>query len=144
MRAIVRDQYAEPLVRETAAAIARGTGTDSREQIERIRSWLQQHVGFLRDPLDVEALHTPTAMLALLGNRGYLDVDCDDVAMLGAALGMAIGLRARFVAIGRQGYEHVWADLSDPRRDLWRDLDITRPFQDFDPSRMPLYLPVEV
>jgi hypothetical protein len=144
MRQLVRAEYALPLVRETAAAIVRGTGTDSAEQIELIRRWLSQHVGFLRDPYQTEALHTPVGMLTLLGSRGWLEVDCDDVAILGAALGMAVGLRARFILLGREGqYEHVWTELADPNTADWRELDITRPYQpDF--SRYPLSLAVEV
>lgn len=144
MRQLVRDQYTLPLIRETAAAIVRGTGTDAELQVERIRAWLARHVGFLRDPYEVEGLHTPEAMLTLLGARGFLEVDCDDVAILGAALGMAIGLPARFVLIGAGGgYEHVWTELADPNTGEWRELDITRPYQpDF--SRYDLTLAVEV
>jgi hypothetical protein len=144
MRQRVREEYALPLVRETAAAIARGTGTDAELQVRRLRAWLTRHVGFLRDPYQTEALHTPIGMLTLLGARGYLEVDCDDVAILGAALGMAIGLRARFILLGRDGgYEHVWAELADPNTDDWRELDITRP-QQLDYSLYPLSLAVEV
>ena len=144
MRQIVREQLALPLVRETAAAIVRGTGVNAELQARRIRSWLTHNVGFLRDPYGTEALHTPEAMLTLLGSRGWLEVDCDDVATLGAALGMAVGLRARFVLLGRDGqYEHVWTELSDPNSDDWQELDITRPYQS-DLSRYPLSLDVEV
>lgn len=145
MRQLVRAEYTLPLVRETAAAIVRGTGTDAELQAQRIRSWLERHVGFLRDPLDTEALHTPVALLTLLGANGYLEVDCDDVATLGAALGMAVGLRARFVLLGREGegYEHVWTELSDPRLDSWTELDITRPYQ-LDYSLYSTPLPLEV
>jgi transglutaminase-like putative cysteine protease len=144
MRQIVLEQFPLPLIRETAAGIVRGTGTDSELQAERIRAWLTRHVGFLRDPYQVEALHTPEAMLTLLGSRRWLEVDCDDVAILGAALGMAVGLRARFVLLGAGGgYEHVWTELADPRGGDWYELDITRPFQpDF--SRYDLSLEVEV
>lgn len=144
MRQLVQAQYALPLVRETAAAIVRGTGTDSELQVDRLRTWLTRTVGFLRDPYQVEGLHTPEALLTLLGARGYLEVDCDDVAILGAALGLAIGLRARFVLLGADGaYEHVWAELADPDGGPWFELDITRPYQP-NLSRYDLTLAVEV
>lgn len=144
MKQLVRAEYLLPLVRETAAAIVRGTGTDSELQAARIRAWLSQHIGFLRDPLDAEGLHSPVALLTLLGANRFLEVDCDDVAILGAALGMAVGLRARFVLLGREGgYEHVWTELSDPNRDEWRELDITRPYQlDYSQYSAPLALEV--
>ena len=109
-----------------------------------LRLWLERHIEFLRDPHGTELLQTPTRLLVLLGTQGYAAADCDDVAMLGAALGLSIGLRARFQLIGQgQQYEHVWTELSDPLRDDWQELDITRPYQaDF--SRYSLSLAIEV
>jgi len=67
------------------------------------------------------------------GQRGVAQVDCDDVAMLGAALGKAVGLRARFVAVafGPRGapYRHVWAELGPRTNNVWLDMDTTRPAQ---------------
>ncbi len=131
MRMLVLQQYATPLVRQCAATIAAGTGTASRYQTRLVREWLARYVGFLRDPIGHELLHTPELLVAAIQQHGAVDVDCDDVAMLGAALGMAIGLRARFVMIGRDGgYEHIWSELCGPNAgDAWEDLDITRPYQ---------------
>ena len=145
MRAIILDQIAAPIVRLTAARIVTGTGTNSDYQIELLRRWLRLHIGFLRDPLGEELLQTPADVLAMLAANGSVDVDCDDVAMLGAALGMSIGLRARLQMIGvAGGYTHVWTELSTPDGDpRWIDLDITRPYQ-VDVSRYPLSLTVEV
>lgn len=144
MRELVRDQCALPLVRETAVRIAHGTGIDAAQQAARIRAWLSRHVGFIRDPFGIEGLTEPVAQLLWLQNVGWLDGDCDDVATLGAALGQAIGLPARFVLLGRLGgFEHVWAELGDPLTGAWYDLDITRPFQpDFSHYDPPLAVEV--
>jgi transglutaminase-like putative cysteine protease len=52
--------------------------------------------------------------------------------MLGAALGKAAGIKARFVAVAFYDpvapYSHVWAELFDGVE--WRDLDVTRKSQD--------------
>jgi hypothetical protein len=145
MRQIVRAQVAAPLVRLTTAAICRGTGTDSQHQIYLIRQWITSRVGFLRDPNGHELLHTPDLVMQLIRDNGTCDVDCDDVAMLAAAMGMSIGLRAQFQMIGEfGGYSHVWTDLGAPFNITeWVDLDITRPFQ-VDMSRYPMQLAVEV
>lgn len=145
MRQIVRAQIAEPIVRLTAAAIVRGTGTDSDRQIYLLRRWIQQHIGFLRDPNGHELLHTPQMVLQSVHDAGTVDVDCDDVAMLAACMGLSIGLRAQFEMIGEfGGYSHVWTNLSAPFSiPNWIDMDITRPFQ-VDLSRYPMQLQIEV
>ena len=145
MRAIVLEQIASPVVRQTAAGICHGTGKNSDYQIHLLRTWLQSHVNFLRDPAGHELLHTPELMLMLLSQQGALDVDCDDVAMLAAALGMSIGLRAQFVMIGAEGgYSHIWTELAAPVDGAdWQELDITRPFQ-VDLSQYPMQFTMEV
>jgi hypothetical protein len=130
MGRLARAGAVRPAVRSVSTAIAHGTGTDAARQIAIIRKWLRRNVAFIRDPLPAELLHEPEAMLLELGRNRRLAVDCDDVAILAAALGMSIGLRARFVAVGHSGgWDHVFAELSDPDVDDWRELDITRPFQ---------------
>lgn len=142
---MVRDHTAHPFVRETAAAIARGTGTDGTAQAQLIRRWLARHVRFLRDPANDELLHEPELQLAKLGTQGRLELDCDDVAILAASLGQAIGLRARIVLLGRDGgFEHTWTELCDPNGEDWIECDITRPMQGVDFSLYPDELVVEV
>lgn len=130
MHRLARAASIHPLTREVAAALAEGTGTDGRRQAQRIRSWLRRHIAFLRDPATAELLHDPVSVLLELGRRPRFAADCDDVAMLGAALGLAIGLRARFVILGDAGgFAHVFTELTDPELEEWVELDITRPYQ---------------
>jgi hypothetical protein len=83
----------------------------------------------LSDPSGVELLHDPVLLLEDIRERGQARGDCDDVAVLGAALGGAMGLSARFVVVGFRGpnepFEHVWTELYDGT--TWRELDVTRP-----------------
>lgn len=134
MRALSRGARTSLLVRHTAASIVDGMhGLDARTQIIAIRNWIEDHVLFLRDPAGVETLHAPDLMLRAILIRGHASVDCDDVAILAAALGLAIGLRARFVVVGfhspKAPFRHVWTDLAPPRTERWIDLDTTRPAQ---------------
>lgn len=135
MRAMVSREYMMPLVRLTATAIVRGTGgQDGAEQAHLIRDFLMQHTEFLRDPDGTEMLHGPVWQVQQIRQSGVVQVDCDDVAMLAAALGKAVGLRARFVVVGfgkrNAPYRHVWAELS-PRTvpPSWIEMDVTRPSQ---------------
>lgn len=124
-----------PQVRLTASHIVAGLGgQDGNMQAEAIRDYLEMHTEFLRDPDNVEMLHGPVWQLDQIRKRGVVQVDCDDVAMLAAALAKAVGLRARFVVIAfdRPGapFRHVFTEVA-PRvaNAKWTDMDVTRPAQ---------------
>lgn len=134
MRMMVYREFMNPVVRLTAAGIVAGLGgKDGVEQAQEIRDWLETHTEFLRDPDQVEMLHGPVWQIQQIQQNGVVQVDCDDVAMLGAALGKAIGLRARFVVVAFDApnapFRHVWAELSSANVDAWVDMDVTRPAQ---------------
>lgn len=133
MRQVARGGAINPLVRQTAVDLAYGMGTNPLAQARTIRAWLEQNTLFQRDPYGVEAIHTPEAMIRQVLTSGRASVDCDDVAVLAASLGLTLGLRARFVTVGfhspKSPYAHVWAELADPRRPVWIECDITRPAQ---------------
>lgn len=139
MRAMVYREYMSPLVRLTAVNIVAGiSGKDEVEQAQAIRDWIETHTEFIRDPDGGEMLHGPIWQLRHIRQYGVVRVDCDDVAILSAALGKAIGLRARFVvlALGSRAYRHVFTELS-PRGVTgtsgasggWVDMDVTRDAQ---------------
>lgn len=130
-----------PMVRLTASGIVAGLGgKDGFEQAQAIREYVAQHTEFLRDPDMVEMLHSPVWQLRQIQQRGLVQVDCDDVAMLAAALGKSIGLRARFVAVAFDGinapFRHIWAELSPRMVNAWVDVDTTRPAQALDFPRV--------
>jgi transglutaminase-like putative cysteine protease len=132
MRGMVYREFLSPTVRLTASNIVGGLGgKDGVEQASAIRDWLESHTEFLRDPDNVEMLHGPVWQLQQIHKRGVVRLDCDDVAMLAAALGKAIGLRARFVvlAFGGGGYRHVFTELSPRGTPQWVDMDVTRESQ---------------
>lgn len=132
MRMMVYREFVTPIVRITAGEITAGSGNDGYEQAQLIRDFLTTHTEFMRDPDGVEMLHGPAWQLQQIRSTGVVRVDCDDVAMLGAALGKAVGLRARFVVVAFGGkkapYRHVWAEVSPNGRE-WVDMDVTRPAQ---------------
>lgn len=127
MRQLVRQQVALPIVRLTAAGIVRGTERDWLAQARALRQYVFNTTEFLRDPRGTELLQAPDYLLATIRTQGIVPVDCDDVAMLAAALGMSIGLRARFVTIGQRQLEHVFAELGAPDKRGWLNVDLTRP-----------------
>lgn len=117
-------------LRDAAVSIVDGIdGRDVLGQLAAIDAWLREHTRFLRDPVDDELLQTPRLMLAVIARAGVAPGDCDDVAMLGAALAKAIGIRARFVAESYLGpaapLQHVYTVVLSPEG--WRALDVQRP-----------------
>ena len=131
MRGLVNRALTDPTVITTAKdVVAYVPPGDFEGQAMAIGSWLAEHFQFVRDPLGVELLHEPRYMLQVIDRRAFFSGDCDDAAVLGAALAKAVGLRARFRAIGfRRGglLSHVIADVWTPRG--WVQYDVTRPAQ---------------
>jgi transglutaminase-like putative cysteine protease len=106
MRSLVRDAIRDPQqkVRESAITILRGVNTFS-DQARAIQQWVQSNIEYRRDPPDVELVQTPQVTLQLRAG------DCDDQAVLTAALLQATGHPAQFIAVGLNGQplSHVLA-----------------------------------
>lgn len=133
MARLVRDSLTDPLTLYAARAIVRGVPESAAlERAHEIRQYLGSRVAFALDPVNLELVWRPRAMLEDIAARGFAEGDCDDVAVLGAALGEAIGLPARFVVYGFASpfapFTHVFTELlAGPAG--WVDLDTTRPQQ---------------
>lgn len=137
MRELVNASLSVPMVVEAANGIAATVPPRDYLAIARaIRAWLARNFHFVRDPIGVELVRDPQYQLMQFYNNGYITGDCDDAAVLGAALGKANGIGARFVAVGFQPggpLLHVYTVLTG-RRDGGMgslasgvDLDVTRP-----------------
>lgn len=95
-----------------------------------VRRFLADKIMFQADPIGVELLRWPPTMLEEISTEGVAFGDCDDVATLGAALGIALGLAARFVVLAftpTGPFEHVYSELFAGGD--WVELDTTRPVQ---------------
>jgi transglutaminase-like putative cysteine protease len=126
MRDMVRGQAEAPEVVEWAEALA--SPCCPVKTAEAVRRFLRQHVIFQPDPPGVEFVRDPLYMLRRIGSQGYAEGDCDDVATLGAALGAASYLPARFRLLSfgpAEPFEHVFTELGTGTG--WVELDTTRP-----------------
>ena len=131
MRGIVNRSLADPLVIETARNIVENAGVLGRDQWGKylaLRQWIEEHLQFLPDPLGVELLSTPRYMLQRIRQASFVSGDCDDGAILGAALGKVVGLAAKFRALSfvnqHRPFQHVYTLLLVNGR--WMNLDTTR------------------
>lgn len=98
MRGLVCNAVRDPAqqVRETALLILRGVNAFS-SQAQAIQAWVQSNIEYRRDPPDVELVQTPQVTLQLRAG------DCDDQAVLVAALLQSTGHPTRFIAVGMNG-----------------------------------------
>ena len=129
MRDLSHEALLSPLVVETAALIVTGARTEE-ERAYRIRDWLASAVSFQPDPLGVELIRSPIYLLRQIQEQGAAWGDCDDVATLAAALGMAVGLPASFVLLGFDSlgpFSHVYTQLWT--QGGWVEMDTTAPDQ---------------
>lgn len=128
---------AGPLTRWYAAALPpapRGAALQVGGQLDghfapELRRWLAALWVEAPDPAGVELVMSPDYQLHRLHREGYLEGDCDDVAVLGAALALARGRAARFITLSftrNRVPEHIYADVFEPGVG-WLDLDILKP-----------------
>lgn len=131
MRKLANDALRDPVVIQTARRIVENAGVLGRNDADKfmaIRDWLAEHVQFMPDPVGIELLSTPRYMLDQIGRFYFVSGDCDDAAILGAALGKAVGLQAKFRALAfgskSRPFSHVYTLLLV--RKTWANLDVTR------------------
>lgn len=130
MRALSRAAQSNEAVRRLGESLVGGFDTVARRAL-RLRDWLDRHFIFVRDPHDVELLTTPGEQLRQIAGTGAAYGDCDDVALLGAALAQAGGLPVHYVLYGfgppPTSFSHIFAEVPTPNGVV--DLDVTRPAQ---------------
>lgn len=128
MRELARAEAKRPAVQTAAARITRGARS-TLEEARAIRR-LVSRVRFQWDPPGVELIRTPTLLARTIERTGSARGDCDDVAVLAAALGLARGIGARYVLVGltdHEPFEHVYTELVTPGGIV--ELDTTKPAQ---------------
>lgn len=98
-----------------------------------IVDWLKRAWRFVSDPMNRELLLSPAVLLANYQQYGYVAGDCDEAAILGGALGQAVGFQVTLTVLAFPSgdgspdlFQHVYASLlTDDGTEI--SLDITRP-----------------
>lgn len=89
-----------PAIRAAALAIVNGAGHhDQAAQINALARFVREGVVYINDPLNLEYIQTPDVMLLTINREGRAYGDCDDHALLFAALAEAIGIPTQIVAV---------------------------------------------
>lgn len=135
MEELVRGSLRVELTRQYARHIMGGSGSPiARAQL--LKAWLTPRYRFEPDPLELEVISAPDLQLCRFQVDGFVSGDCDDLAVLVAALGILAGLRPRFVVIALETggpFEHVWTELWDGMR--WLDYDLVAVVQGIRPAQ---------
>ncbi len=122
---LARDGAKDPIVIQTAhALVANLPQYDRLGEIKALHAFVRDAIRYTNDPLDVELLRTPRAMLEMKSG------DCDDKAILLAALLRAIGRPSRFVALAMNKsdlYSHVL--VQTPWNKGWLNLETIMPVE---------------
>jgi len=96
-------------------------------EVSAIFNWVRENIRYTRDPLNVELFRTPRA--AISDGIG----DCDDMAIMLAALLRAAGYVCRFRVIGltKGSYDHVYVVVGIPPEEpeRWVPLDPSQPYK---------------
>jgi hypothetical protein len=103
---------------------------DDFGEARAIFNWVRSNIRFTKDPISKEKLYPPQELLKIRAG------DCDDISMLVAALGMAIGYNARLITIGTpqsgSEFSHVYAELEVPAgTGNWLPMDAARVDSEF-------------
>lgn len=129
MALTVNNIVQDPAMVEQAVSIVTGQEPhDYHAQLTVLRNWIDDHTQFVRDPADRELLRRPDYMLEEIRKGGLAFGDCDDIAMLSAALAKCVGFPVHFFAEAYHGggFSHVYAVATEPAGEEI-DFDTTRP-----------------
>lgn len=107
MEKLVTASQRAPWLRERALDILRQRGItdthDPQPAATAIFDWVKRNIAFIHDPVQTDTLQEPEVTLR------YRAGDCDDHAILVAALAETIGIPSRFLVVGASPdrFEHV-------------------------------------
>lgn len=116
----VRQYKVDTGVRTLAQQLTRDLPSKAfTDELQVLQNFVRDCIRYVRDVRDVETVQTPVRTLEIGSG------DCDDKAVLLAALLESIGFRTRFHAVGVDGkaYSHVLAEGYDPLQKQWVPLE---------------------
>jgi hypothetical protein len=99
MTALANIGQTDPGVVYLARTLAGTDGTSQAAVARAIRGWLRAVWRYVDDPVDTELLISPVTMVQTYIATGMISGDCDEAAILGAALGKAVGIPAAFTGL---------------------------------------------
>lgn len=111
MQRMVNASYLSPIIRRQAAdAIRHCDSANVACQCASILAFVRRSMRYVKDPVEMEALHDPVAMAHEVARGGKPFGDCDDFSLYIASLLKAVGIPCSFKAVGFNGgrLSHVY------------------------------------
>ncbi len=114
------------VIRAAREAVLSAPAKDREAEAAGIYRWVREHVRYTRDPLGVDTFHHARHTIAQGAG------DCDDMAILVAAMLGAVGIASRFVVISTSRsqpdrWRHIYVEAL-VRPGQWWPLDATEPY----------------
>jgi hypothetical protein len=127
MRQLVDDAQADANFVRTAIDIVRNVPAfDEMGEMRALFSWVKRNIRFTKDPVAKEKLYPPQELLNIQAG------DCDDIAMLLGAFGLALGYPMRLVTVAANPdapneFSHVYVEGEvPPGSGQWVAMDAAR------------------
>jgi hypothetical protein len=115
MKKMAREYSRHDLVKRLATNILHYKNINSHHYLDEARAigeFVKKHIRYVKDPVGTESLQAPDMMIRMMKDVGYAMGDCDDMALLTAALLMSVGIRPRFRAVrykeGQGNFNHIY------------------------------------
>lgn len=117
---LISEYGVDPRVRRfTTSLFGTSVGNDDRSgQVRAITSFMSDNVRYVRDPLGVEYVRSPFAMLDEYEKFGMANGDCDDQVLLSGSMFHSIGFAVRPVGIhlfDSEYHDHVALQIQGER-----------------------------
>jgi hypothetical protein len=115
MKKMAREYSRHDLVKRLATNILHYNKIPSHHYLDEARAigqFVQKHIRYVKDPVGTESLQAPDMMIRMMKDAGYAMGDCDDMALLIAALLMSVGIKPVFRAVkyseNSPSYNHIY------------------------------------
>lgn len=117
---LISEYGLDPKIRRfTTSLFGDSVGNDDRSgQFRSVTNFMEDNVRYVRDPLGVEYVRSPVAMLDEYENFGMANGDCDDQVLLSGSMLHSIGFAVRPVAVHLYDstyHDHVILQIQGPR-----------------------------
>ena len=109
---LIAEYGIDPRVRRFTTSLFGDTvGNDDRSgQVRAVTNFMEDYVRYVRDPLGLEYVRSPIAMIEEYEKFGMANGDCDDQVLLSGSMLHSIGFAVRPVGVhlyDAQYYDHV-------------------------------------
>lgn len=122
MQKLITQFSGDPRIRDLVFRVTTGLSADPRSGLPNMRNfdgvaqtiyrWINTHIRYVRDPVDIEWLQSP--IVTLQKGMG----DCDDLSILAASMLRSVGITTQFVLVKadpryKNIYSHIYLEYQN-------------------------------